>query len=287
MYLADGRTLAAQTDVAHAQDSYAYDPTVGVTSGIYWGGGVLPWAMPLNQRGDEIKSLTFTTAPFERDIELTGEPRAVLYVSSTAESGYFHVKISDVAPDGTSKWLTDGGLLTSHRTSHTNPEPMGAGQVCELQIRLKFVAYMLPGGHSLRFSVASADLQHAWHCASPAVHTLHRGAEFPSRVVLPLAPVDAPKLPPPALKPSPPLRADRKRFWRLVAQDHARSRERHGHGRAGAHQRIHAEQQRCATCLWRESRQPRGALALYRLAQGPGADVPERQAHLYDYTSGG
>jgi len=203
MYLADGRKLAAQTDAAHAQDSYAYDPTVGVTSGIYWGGGVLPWAMPLDQRGDEIKSLTFTTAPFERDIELTGEPRAVLYVSSTAESGYFHVKISDVAPDGTSKWLTDGGLLTSHRTSHTNPEPMVAGQVCELQIRLKFVAYMLPGGHSLRFSVASADLQNAWPCASPAVHTLHRGAGFPSRVVLPLAPVDAPKLPPPALKPSP------------------------------------------------------------------------------------
>src|SRR6266567_8861912 len=143
MYLADGHTLAAQPDAAQAQDAYAYDPTVGVTSGIYWGGGVLPWAMPLDQRVDEIKSLTFTTAPFERDTELTGEPRAVLYPASTAESGYFHVKISDVAPDGTSKWLTDGGLLTSHRTSHTNPEPILAGQVYEVTIDLKFLAYVL------------------------------------------------------------------------------------------------------------------------------------------------
>jgi hypothetical protein len=158
--------------------------------------------MPLDQRPDEIKSLTFTTPPFERDTELTGEPRAVLYVSSTAESGYFHVKISDVAPDGTSKWLTDGGRLTSHRTSHTNPEPIVPGQAYELNINLKFIAYLVPAGHALRFSVASADLQNAWPCASPAVHTLHRGGDTPSCVVLPLAPADAQKLPPPALPPT-------------------------------------------------------------------------------------
>jgi uncharacterized protein len=203
MYLADRRTLASQVDAAHAQDSYEYDPTVGVTSGIYWGGGVIPWAMPLDQRPDEIKSLTFTTAPFECDTEFTGAPQAVLHVSSTAESGYFHVKISDVAPDGTSKWLTDGGLLTSHRTSHTNPEPMVPGQVYELRIDLKFVAYVVPAGHALRVSVASADLQNAWPCASRAVHTLHRGADLPSRVVLPLAPASAAKPAPPVFKPSP------------------------------------------------------------------------------------
>jgi putative CocE/NonD family hydrolase len=203
MYLAGRNTLAAQADAGHAEDSYEYDPTVGVTSGIHWGGGVIPWAMPLDQRADEIKSLTFTSALFEHDTELTGAPEAVLYVSSTAESGYFHVKMSDVAPDGTSKWLTDGGLLISHRASHTGPEPIVPGQVYELKIDLKFVAYIVPAGHWLRLSVASADLQNAWPCASPAVHTLHRGTKFPSRVILPLAPADAPKLPPPALTPSP------------------------------------------------------------------------------------
>lgn len=203
MYLSSDGILAARVDAGHAQDSYEYDPTVGITSGIYWGGGVIPWAMPLDQRADEIKSLVFTTAPFEQDTELTGEPQVVLYISSTADSGYLHVKLTDVAPDGTSKWLADGGLLTSHRNSHTNPEPMAPGQVYELKIVLKFVAYIVRAGHRLRVSVASADFQNAWVCASPAMHTLHRGAEFPSRVILPLAPADAPKLPPPMFKPSP------------------------------------------------------------------------------------
>ncbi|MGI9147822.1 MAG: CocE/NonD family hydrolase C-terminal non-catalytic domain-containing protein [Chloroflexota bacterium] len=93
--------------------------------------------------------------------------------------------------------------LTSHRTSHTHPEPMLPRQVYELRIDLKFVAYFVPAGHALRFSMASADLQNAWPCSSPAVHTLQRGADFPSRVVLPLADADAPQLPPPAFKPSP------------------------------------------------------------------------------------
>ena len=68
---------------------------------------------------------------------------------------------------------------------------MVAGRVYELKIDLKFVAYVVPAAHALRFSVASADLQNAWPCASRAVHTLHRGAATPSRVVLPLAPADA------------------------------------------------------------------------------------------------
>ena len=203
LYLADRHRLLEKPEAEHAQESYAYDPTVGVTSGIYWGGGVIPHAMPLDQRPDEVKSLTFTSDLFERDTELTGEPEVVLHLSSTAPSGYVHVKISDVAPDGTSKWLTDGGLLTSHRASHTHPEPMQQGQAYELTIKLKFVAYIVPAGHALRVSVASADLQNAWPAGSPAVHTIHRGATFASRVVLPLAPADAPKLPTPELRPSP------------------------------------------------------------------------------------
>lgn len=203
MYFANDGQLAAKPDAAQASDSYQYDPTVGVTAGIYWGGGVLPWAMPLDQRADEIKSLTFTTAPFEQDTEVTGAPQAILYISSTANSGYFHIKITDVAPDGTSKWVTDGGLLTSHRNSHIAPEPITPGQVYELKLDLKYLAYVFPAGHRLRVSVASADLQNAWPAAAAATHTLYRGGKFDSHVILPFAPAQEPALPPPALGKSP------------------------------------------------------------------------------------
>jgi hypothetical protein len=75
--------------------------------------------------------------------------------------------------------------------------------VYELKINLKFVAYCVPAGHSLRVSVAGADFQNAWPSAARGVHSLHRGANYLSRIVSPLAPADAPRLTPPAFKPSP------------------------------------------------------------------------------------
>ena len=198
----DGR-LDDEPESEQAHDAYEYDPTVGVTAGIYWGGGIVPWAMPLDQRGDETKALTFTTAPLTQDTELTGEPQAVLYISSSAETGYFHVKITDVAPDGTSKWVTDGGLLTSHRSSHTLPEPMVPGEIYELKIDLKFMAYVFRTGHRIRVAIASSDLQNAWPAGRPAVHTLYRGGRHASHVMIPIVPAQNPRLSRPDLKPSP------------------------------------------------------------------------------------
>ena len=148
----------------------------------------MPWAMPVDQRLDEALSLTWTTPPLERDLEVTGNPVAVLHVCSSAETAYFHVKLTDVAPDGTSKWLTDGGLLGTHRTSHTRPEPMEPGEIYELRIDMKYVSYLFEKGHRIRLSVAGADFQNAWPTPLPAVNSLHCGRDYPSRVVLPLTP---------------------------------------------------------------------------------------------------
>ncbi len=205
MYLhADG--LLSEDSSASAPeetDQYTYDPTVGATSGIYWGGGVLPWGMAIDQRTDEALSLTYTTPPLEEDVEAIGEPIAVLYVSSSATSAYFHVKLTDVAPDGTSKWIADEGLLASHRNSHAVPEPLEPGEIYELRIPLKFVAYVFPKGHRIRVDIASADFQNAWPVAEKAVNKIHRGGRNPSYVVLPITPTQDPKLPTPEFKPSP------------------------------------------------------------------------------------
>ena len=163
----------------------------------------MPWAMPVDQRLDEALSLTWTTPPLEGDLEVTGNPVAVLHVSSSAETAYFHVKLTDVAPDGTSKWLTDGGLLGTHRTSHSRPEPMAPGEVYELCIDMKYVSYLFEKGHRIRLSVASADFQNAWPTPFPAVNSVYCGRNCPSRVVLPLTPARAPSLPEPQFEPSP------------------------------------------------------------------------------------
>jgi hypothetical protein len=181
-------------------DEYAYNPAVGVAAGrqVY-----TPWAQPLDQRPDEAYSLTYTGSPLEKDMEVTGNPTAVIYVSSTADVAYFTVKVCDVASDGTSKLVTFGALNATHRASDASPEPLKAGEVYELKIPLRSMAYIFPAGHRIRVDIASADFQNAWPTGKNATNTVYRSAAYPSRVILPVAPPQDPKLPTPDFRPAP------------------------------------------------------------------------------------
>jgi putative CocE/NonD family hydrolase len=205
MYLASGGRLTRETGERseEARDSFSYYPAVGVMSGILARGNVAPWAMPLDQRLDEAYSLTYTTPPLEADMEVTGDPSAELFVSSSADVTYFEVKLCDVAPDGVSKMVSDGGLNATRRLSRSKPEPLKPGEVYELKINLKSMAYVFPAGHRIRVDVASSDFQNVWPASKQAVNTIYRTGKFPSRVILPILPPQNPKLPLPDLQPSP------------------------------------------------------------------------------------
>jgi hypothetical protein len=178
-------------------DRLKYKPTVGVTSGIHWGGGILPWGNPIDQGADEAYSLTYTTAPLEEPLEVSGTPRAMLYISSTAEVAYFRVKLIDVAPDGTSKLVRYGGLNAAHRKSHFDPEPLRPGEVHEVPVEVKVMTYVFAPGHRVRVAIANADIQNAWPTALPAENTVYRNRRYPSHIVLPVIPEQNPKLPEP------------------------------------------------------------------------------------------
>jgi putative CocE/NonD family hydrolase len=201
----DRRLSSAKPDpsATDTRDSYTYNPAVGITNGILGRGNVTPWAMPLDQRLDEAYSLIYTTEPLESDLELTGNPTAEISVSSSADVAYFVVKLCDVAPDGTSKLVTYGGLNATHRDSRSEPKALEPGRVYELRIDLSSTAYLFPAGHRIRVAVSSADFQNAWPVSKAATHTIYRTASHPSRVILPVIPEQAPKLPAPDLRPSP------------------------------------------------------------------------------------
>ena len=186
-----------------SNDKYVYNSSVGITTGIFWGGGIMPWAMPVDQRYDESLSLNYTSPPLDENVEITGNPLAILYVASSAKTAYFHVKVTDVAQDGTSKWLTDGGMLGTHRESHSDPEELFPEKIFELKIALKFISYIIPKGHCLRISISSADFQNAWPTGDPAINSLYRDKKHPSHIVLPITPYQNSDLPIPYFKPSP------------------------------------------------------------------------------------
>jgi hypothetical protein len=205
MHFREGGVLntAAPDAEGESCDQIAYNAGVGIMSGRHGRGNLLPWAMPLDQRMDEGYSLVYSTPPLTEDLEIAGVPVAVLFVASSAEVAYFHVKLCDVAPDGTSKWLIDGALNATHRSSHSQPEPLVPGQIYELKFDLKHVAYQFEAGHRIRVCIACADFQNAWPTAKSAVNTIYRNRAFPSHVVLPIVRRRDPVLSAPRLEPSP------------------------------------------------------------------------------------
>ena len=104
---------------------------------------------------------------------------------------------------GVAKLVTDGGLLATHRDSHTDPKSLDPGQVYELKFELKSTAYVFEKGHRIRVNVTSSDFQNAWPAGKSAVNAVYRGARQSSHLTLPSVPEQNPKLPAPGFKPSP------------------------------------------------------------------------------------
>ena len=205
MYLRKGEVLGREPSTdEEGEDTLEYDPRVGASAGMHGGGPFnTNWAMPLDQRTDEIHSLTYTTEPLEEDLEVTGHPRAALHVSSTAEIALLTVKLCDVAPDGTSALVTKGYLNLTHRESHSDPSYIEPGEVYEVEVELLACAYRFRKGHRIRADIASGDFLNVWPTPEPCTNTVCRSAEHPSRIVLPVVPSQDTVLPSPDLKPSP------------------------------------------------------------------------------------
>lgn len=202
MYLHPGGQLTPQPHAEEACDEYVYNPAVGVAAGLHGGGARPGWHLPADQRPDEALSLTYTTPPLEEDLEIVGNPLAHLYVSSSAEIAYFSAKLCDVAPDGTSLLINKGSLNATRRDSHEHPQALEPGKLYELEIEMLAVAYKFQAGHRLRLDLACADFQNAWPTPLPATNTIYYGTQRPSQIVLPVAPVQHPRLPEPNLQPS-------------------------------------------------------------------------------------
>jgi putative CocE/NonD family hydrolase len=205
MYLKAGGRLGREADCA-AQDSadtYPYKPSTGIMAAIYRLGGTEPWGLPLDQRLDEADSLTYTTDALAAPLEVTGDPSAELYVSSSADIAYFVAKLCDVAPDGTLKLVSYGGLNATHRDSHSHPQLLVPNQVYALKIPMESMSYMFPAGHRIRVDVSSSDLQNAWPVSRRAINSVHHERQAPSRVIFPVTPQQSPRLPLPDLLISP------------------------------------------------------------------------------------
>jgi putative CocE/NonD family hydrolase len=160
--------------------------------------------------------LTFTTAPLETDIDITGPIVLKLFASSTAIDTQFIVKLSDVHPQDASARgkgeqptftpVAKGWLKASHREkdekrstptrpfyTHINPQPIKPGEIYQFDIEVLPVAYVFKKGHRIRLEIANGDhaatdsvFTHPYHPTLMGTDTFHHDAAHPSHLLLPV-----------------------------------------------------------------------------------------------------
>ena len=186
LYLASGNALdTAPPTLPSTPDTFLQNPVSGVCtqSTSQWSAGLLG-AVPCttDNRLDEATSgVSYTTPPLTQDLQFNGPLFADVWVSTTASDAVVTVRVTDVAPDGTSTELTDGWLagsfraLDSSRSRFVNGQlmqpwhpftqasvlPVTPGQPIELPIEIFPTDAIIPAGHQLRLYVGPNDFPHA------------------------------------------------------------------------------------------------------------------------------
>jgi uncharacterized protein len=202
--------LSPEPPTGEPADRYVYDPadpvpTVGGNNSIltmlqHADRPVVPG--PLDQRPIERRDdvLCYTSAPLEKDLEVTGPVEMVLYAACSALDTDFIVRISDVQPGGRACFLTEGIMRARYRRGEDHQELLEPGQVECYRIRCYPTSKVFFKGHRIRLDVTSSsfprfsrnlntgeDVATGTRMAVANQTVLHT-SEHPSHVVLPVVP---------------------------------------------------------------------------------------------------
>lgn len=157
--------------------------------------------VPLDQSAVEARTdvIVYTSEPLTEELVISGWPHLELFASCDCDDTDWHVKLTDVQPDGRSLKVTQGCLRASYRDSIRQPTPLTPGEVYRFDVELWPTHHAFLPGHRVRVSITSSDFP--WFArgmnrfgpikwqANPRVATnsIHHAPDQTSRLRLPVA----------------------------------------------------------------------------------------------------
>jgi len=164
--------------------------------------------------------ISFVSAPFTDDTEITGPVVLVLWVSSTSEDMDIFATIRNIRPDGKDVWedgqqggadhvpVAKGWLRASHRKLdpekslpyrpyhvHNERQWMKSGEIVECQVEIWPTCMVFKKGHCMRLDIQPRDgvgssVYRHYHADYNigAQNTVHAGGDKPSYLLLPIIP---------------------------------------------------------------------------------------------------
>jgi uncharacterized protein len=168
---ADGLTAEPAGDAALVHTS---PQTVGLDAGAWCAYGN-PADIPVDQRRDDARSLTFDSAPVAERFEMLGQPIVTLRVSADRPRAFVAARLCDVAPGGASTIITRGFLNLCHPDDHEHARDVPVGEPFDVRIAMKSVAYAVPAGHTVRLALSTSYWPWLWPSPEPVALTVHTG----------------------------------------------------------------------------------------------------------------
>lgn len=192
--------LSPQLPANEPPDRYTYDPerpvafiTAPTSSQI---GGADDYAA-IQQRGDV---LVYLTSPLERDTELTGPVRLILYAATSAADTDFTAMLFDLHPGGFAQRLCDGIVRARFRDGNARMSLIEPHKVYRYEIDLWNTSQVFFKGHRVGIQVTSSafpkydrNLNTGEDLGTGAKmliaeQTLYHDAERASALILPIIP---------------------------------------------------------------------------------------------------
>ncbi len=175
-FAADHALVEQMPSQARATDSYTVDFSTTTGAHNRWqtqlGGGDVIYP---DRAEEDTKLLTYTSAPLETDVEITGSPVVTIEMASTTSDGAVFAYLEDVAADGRVTYVDEGifrainrkiapkplpyvPLGPAHSYLRSDAEPMVAGQSAEIAFSMFPTSVLLHKGHRIRLALAGADV---------------------------------------------------------------------------------------------------------------------------------
>lgn len=156
-YFHDGGALSTTVPSAESPDSYTYDPANPTPYLV----DARELELNINENYEAVHAqrkdlVTYTTAPLDRPMELTGPMTAEIWASTDARDTDWNVMILDVDEHGGAWRIQDGVARARFRNGFDKPTLLTPNAIVKYDIDVWFTSIVIPKGHRLRVSVASA-----------------------------------------------------------------------------------------------------------------------------------
>ena len=200
--------LRAERDRQRSACEYRVDYSTTSGSTSRWANGFGARFEYGDMTPNDEKALTFTSAPLDADLEVTGHPIVRLWIDCSADDVDLVVFLEEVDTESVSHYVTEGVLRASHRAlvpptvrpaglphhrgSSQDVSPLPGGPV-ELVLDLLPTSNVFDAGHRLRLAIACADQDNLLtpKITPPPLLSVYCGGDPASHISLPVIPASA------------------------------------------------------------------------------------------------